>query len=736
MSHHEGYFDAAAHSVVVLRCRLGTAAADECSKRECPAPGNWAQPRQVSGLPNLHKVSDDLYRGAQPTAEGFKQLGSLGVKTVVNLRSFHTDEGKIDQHFRYEHIAMKAWHPEEEDVVRFLRIVTDPKCVPVLVHCQQGADRTGTMCAIYRIAVQGWSKEQALREMQDGGYGFHGAWQDLVQFVNDLDIDRIKQKAGIKDAVHHVSLKDPPQTHALSSPWNAKLFGMRGYPGIPPGMTESQFFPLIDEFGQYRHADWPGKIHCADDLAQQKAAEADELEHHPGPTDWDIYGGWQAGPQLAATGRFRTEKLNGKWWLVDPVGRLFWSHGIDSVHTGWSTTPITDRERWFTRLPAKDSPYGKFYGRGNWAPHNYYEGKSYETYDFSAANLQRKYGNDWGRQFHALLHRRLRSWGLNTIGNWSEPSICQVRKTPYVVTIHSSGRTLEGSQGYWGKFADVFDSGFAASIRADAARQRAASADDPWCLGCFVDNELGWGTELSLAEAALASPADQPAKRTFVADLRSKYSSIESLNAAWGTRHASWEALQASRTVPDARKAYDDLAAFATKTAEQYFRVCREEVKRSAPHTLYLGCRFAWVNDRAVRAAGKFCDLISFNRYQKTLDGLRLPNGVDLPVVIGEFHFGALDRGMFHTGLVATASQDDRADAYRSYVRSALRHPQIVGTHWFEFGDEPVTGRGDGENYQIGFVDVCDTPYVETIAASRDIGEAMYRYRAGVAAKK
>ena len=335
-----------------------------------------------------------------------------------------------------------------------------------------GGGPHGYHVAIYRIAVQGWSKEQALREMQDGGYGFHGAWQDLVQFVNDLDIDRIKQKAGIKDAVHHVSLKDPPQTHALSSPWNAKLFGMRGYPGIPPGMTESQFFPLIDEFGQYRHADWPGKIHCADDLAQQKAAEADELEHHPGPTDWDIYGGWQAGPQLAATGRFRTEKLNGKWWLVDPVGRLFWSHGIDSVHTGWSTTPITDRERWFTRLPAKDSPYGKFYGRGNWAPHNYYEGKSYETYDFSAANLQRKYGNDWGRQFHALLHRRLRSWGLNTIGNWSEPSICQVRKTPYVVTIHSSGRTLEGSQGYWGKFADVFDSGFAASIRADAARQR------------------------------------------------------------------------------------------------------------------------------------------------------------------------------------------------------------------------------------------------------------------------
>ncbi len=122
--------------------------------------------------------------------------------------------------------------------------------------------------------------------------------------------------------------------------------------------------------------------------------------------------------------------------------------------------------------------------------------------------------------------------------------------------------------------------------------------------------------------------------------------------------------------------------------------------------------------------------MIGFNRYQKDVAGLKLPDGVDRPVVIGEFHFGALDRGMFHTGLVATANQDERAKAYLTYVRSALHHPQIVGTHWFEYGDEAVTGRGDGENYQIGFVNVCDTPYAETIAASREIGAEMYSLRA------
>ncbi len=240
---------------------------------------------------------------------------------------------------------------------------------------------------------------------------------------------------------------------------------------------------------------------------------------------------------------------------------------------------------------------------------------------------------------------------------------------------------------------------------------------------------MSWGDELSLADAALASPADQPAKRVFVADLRAKYGTIERLNAAWGTQHASWDALQESRTVPDAKKAHDDLAAFATKTAEQYFRICRDEVKRSAPNVLYLGCRFAWVNDRAVRAAGEVLRRGQFQSLPKSVADLRLPEGVDRPVIIGEFHFGALDRGMFHTGLVATASQKDRAEAYRRYVRSALHHPQIVGTHWFQFGDEAATGRGDGENYQIGFVDVCDTPYAETIAASREIGAELYQAR-------
>jgi len=162
-------------------------------------PAHWAKPMKMGGAPNLHKVSDTLYRSAQPSAEGMKNLKAMGIETVINLRSFHSDRDEIrDTALAHESISMKAWHAEEEDAVKFLQIVTNPKRSPVLVHCQHGADRTGTMCALYRVAVQGWSKEEALKEMVQGGFGFHGIWENLIQWIDGLDIERIKKRAGIR----------------------------------------------------------------------------------------------------------------------------------------------------------------------------------------------------------------------------------------------------------------------------------------------------------------------------------------------------------------------------------------------------------------------------------------------------------------------------------------------------------------------------------------------------------
>ena len=159
-----------------------------------PRPAAWAVPLALEGVPNLHRLNDTLYRSAQPTALGMQELRRLGIRTVINLRSFHSDRDEIGSTgLGYEHIAMKAWHPEREDAVEFLRLVTDPKRQPVLVHCQHGADRTGALCAIYRIVVEGWTKAEALREMREGGYGFHEFWQNLPVWIDDLNVADLRK---------------------------------------------------------------------------------------------------------------------------------------------------------------------------------------------------------------------------------------------------------------------------------------------------------------------------------------------------------------------------------------------------------------------------------------------------------------------------------------------------------------------------------------------------------------
>ena len=155
----------------------------------------WAQPIELEGVPNFHKLNDALYRGAQPTKKGVENLKEFGIKTIINLRSAHSDLDEIGSlDFNYEQIPMKPWHAEEEDVVRFLKIVSDPNMGPVFVHCHHGSDRTGMMCAMYRIVIEDWPKERAIEEMTKGGFGFHWIWQNLIGYIKLSNPDDLKQK--------------------------------------------------------------------------------------------------------------------------------------------------------------------------------------------------------------------------------------------------------------------------------------------------------------------------------------------------------------------------------------------------------------------------------------------------------------------------------------------------------------------------------------------------------------
>ncbi|MDQ8201418.1 hypothetical protein [Pelagicoccus sp. SDUM812003] len=491
------------------------------------------------------------------------------------------------------------------------------------------------------------------------------------------------------------------------------------------------FLPFVDRFGQYKHADWPGKVYSSDDLRQLAREEDRRLASHPGPSHFCGFGGWKEGPQLEATGFFRTEKLDGAWWLVDPDGHLFWSHGVCCVDPWASSTGVTDREGYFEWIPEKDSRFGQFFGKAHGAAHGFYKGRGErDTYSFHASNLFRKFGENWREGFRRVAHARLRSWGMNTAGVASDREFCQDGVTPYTETVWVRGtRKIEASQGYWGPFHDVFDPSFRRQVRAAlAGRERAAN--DSWCLGFFVENELSWGAEGSLAEAALASPADQPAKLEFVSDLRAKYADIQSLNAVWSTEYASWQALLQSTVRPDRTKAWDDLSAFYARIVETYFSTVREEMKAVAPNIMYLGCRLAWANSETViRTAAKYQDVMSMNRYDYNVTNVGFPHGVDKPILIGEFHFGSLDRGSLHPGVTVANSQAERAKFYKVYVESALLNPYIVGTHWFQYGDQNPTGRGDGENYNVGLVDVADNPFPELTESVTDVGARMYGLR-------
>ncbi|MBB6429187.1 beta-agarase [Algisphaera agarilytica] len=499
----------------------------------------------------------------------------------------------------------------------------------------------------------------------------------------------------------------------------------------------SEFLPFIDKFGQYVHAEWDGKAHTDEDLIAQIESEAQDLASNPGPSNFNKYGGWADGPQLEATGHFRVTKHEGKWWLVDPDGRLFWSNGPDCIDVRFGGyTGVQYREDYFAWLPPQEGdPLSQHYmENAGWAPHGFYKDKlPFMMYDFHNANLQRKYGETWRESFADLAHQRIRSWGMNTIAAWGDPLIYRQQKTAYTTHVWVRGsRPIEGSSGYWGQFPDVFDPGFRDAAR-DSIAEYEQERTDPWNIGYYIDNEMSWGNTTDLAVAALTSPADQAAKLALIEDLKVNHRNIEALNAAWGSDYESWDDMvQRQDAPPELDRARPDLEPFYRKLCETYFRTIKEELKKQAPDKLYLGVRFAWRNDIVVKASAKYCDVVSYNAYQGTIGDLKLPEGIDRPLMIGEFTFSAADARGFGGLMISATDQTHRGERFVEYIRSGLENPQIVGAHWFQYIDQSPAGRPDGENWNVGIVSLTDYPHAGLIEGMRDIGYRMYDVRAGL----
>lgn len=172
-------------------------------------PESWAQPVKLAGVSNLYKISDLLYRCAQPTAAGFKELEKQGIKTVVNLRSEHSDRNLLaGTNLKYYEIPSKATRVREDDLLKFLEIVTNQEEGPYLVHCHHGADRTGLFVGVYRVVVQNWPKEEAIKEMQKGGFGFHNTYTNIVKYLQIFDPEKFRRALENRDTLHFSEFPD------------------------------------------------------------------------------------------------------------------------------------------------------------------------------------------------------------------------------------------------------------------------------------------------------------------------------------------------------------------------------------------------------------------------------------------------------------------------------------------------------------------------------------------------
>jgi agarase len=259
-------------------------------------------------------------------------------------------------------------------------------------------------------------------------------------------------------------------------------------------------------------------------------------------------------------------------------------------------------------------------------------------------------------------------------------------------------------------------------------------AEDRLCVGWFVDNELPWHTP-NLLEA----PPESALKGEWVALLQGRHESLAACSQVWQRPFRDWSdtARLTMAEVPPAGPGRADYEALVRHYAEAYFAEIKDVLRRFAPKHLYLGCRF--VRNAPAReivaAAGRHCDVVTVNCY--AWEPTREQFGAwhrdcGRPILIGEHHV-SLDSPRQLPPLWEAFSPAERERYYANFVETWARQPYSLGCHYFQHADQPATGRGDGENQTVGFVDITDQPHPDLDRALRASLPRVYDWHAASA---
>ncbi|MBT0624737.1 dual specificity protein phosphatase family protein [Pseudomonas sp. LF135] len=164
------------------------ARADGASSLRSP---EWAQP--VGDQFNLHQMTPTLYRSALPNSNALPVLENLKIATVINFLPESDATWLKTSDIKQVQLTYRTNHVDDSDVLAALRAIQDAETKgPVLMHCKHGSDRTGLMAAMYRVVIQGWSKEDALNEMTLGGFGTSNGFRDSVRYMMKADVDKLR----------------------------------------------------------------------------------------------------------------------------------------------------------------------------------------------------------------------------------------------------------------------------------------------------------------------------------------------------------------------------------------------------------------------------------------------------------------------------------------------------------------------------------------------------------------
>jgi len=440
-----------------------------------------------------------------------------------------------------------------------------------------------------------------------------------------------------------------------------------------PGSEVLDGKPVVDEFGQWIPDQSPRKVKNLEQLKKEWAEEEKALR--PGDFNYCSYGGY-LGTQAKATGFFRVEQVDGKWWFIDPDGHFFLSVGASGMGPGGAGTRTEGRETYYAALPPanlRSSQQGSGGVGGG------------STVSFYSWNLFRRFGEDWETKWAELAIRRMEAWGFN-MGPGRVNKVWEAKPKPYVAMVGPWQGTLTSFL----SLTDVYSPDFPRIVDEVAATRMVTLKNDPYLVGYFIGNEPAWpGRESECVDRILAGP-DTATQRELKAFLR------EGDN-------------------PERRK------TFVMQAFERYIQVVNAAARKYDPNHLNLGIRFGRVPPDDVIRMGRFFDVTSHNIYYRYDPRPLLQKIYKLtgrPIFIGEYHFCTPGYGLA-AGLTQVRNQEERGVAYRYYLEHAATVPAFVGASWFQLVDGSVTGRMDGENYGFGFVDVTDRQYRELVEASK-----------------